>query len=128
MNKETEQELLAAIKSLKQENTLLLSRLAYYESDGTEKLLNSLQRKANEMAELLNKHKLSEIDLDDKNSKAFERIRVVWTDAKTISESILALKGGTPKADRQEAQTEKVPVPLSAEIVADLYGTKAGQK
>lgn len=123
-----EQELLATIKSLKDENNILSSKLAAYENDGVEKLLNSLQRKANEMADLLNKYKLTDIDIDDRQSKAFERIKVVWTDAKTISESIQALKMATikPEEIKEEKIVEKRA--LTAESIADLYGNKAGQK
>lgn len=122
-----EQELLAAIKKLKDENAILLSRLDSYEKDGVDKLFNALQRKANEMADLLNKYKLIDIDIDDRNSKAFERIKVVWTDAKTISESIQALKMATAKPEEQvEKKIEKRA--LTAEGIAQLVGNQAGQK
>lgn len=123
-----EQELLSIIKGLKDENAILLSRLDSYEKDGVDKLFNALQRKANEMADLLNKYKLTDIDIDDRNSKAFERIKVVWTDAKTISESIQALKMATAKPEEQvqEKKTEKRA--LTAEGIAQLVGNQAGQK
>jgi SMC interacting uncharacterized protein involved in chromosome segregation len=122
-----EQELLAAIKKLKDENAILLSRLDSYEKDGVDKLFNALQRKANEMADLLNKYKLIDIDIDDRNSKAFERIKVVWTDAKAISESIQALKMATAKPEEQvEKKIEKRA--LTAEGIAQLVGNQAGQK
>lgn len=123
-----EQELLATIKSLKDENNILSSKLAAYENDGVEKLLNSLQRKANEMADLLNKYKLTDIDIDDRQSKAFERIKVVWTDAKTISESIQALKMATMKTDTEDKKPIVEKKALTVEGIADLYGNKAGQK
>jgi hypothetical protein len=130
MNKE--QELLAAIKNLKEQNTILSNKLDSYEKDGIEKLFNALQRKANEMADLLNKYKLQDIDIDDKNSKAFERIKAVWTDAKTISESIQVLKGFFQKeveGDTKEVQKKvEERIPITAESVANSVGGLAGQK
>ena len=40
-----EQELLAVIKDLKEQNTILSNKLDSYERDGIEKLFNALQRK-----------------------------------------------------------------------------------
>jgi hypothetical protein len=125
MNKE--QELLAAIKNLKEQNTILSNKLDSYEKDGIEKLFNALQRKANEMADLLNKYKLQDIDIGDKNSKEFERLKAVWTDAKTISESIQILKMSTNKEEPEKEKKEKKS-PLTAENIADIYGNKAGQR
>lgn len=123
-----EQELLSIIKGLKDENAILLSRLDSYEKDGVDKLFNALQRKANEMADLLNKYKLIDIDIDDRNSKAFERIKVVWTDAKTISESIQALKMATAKPEEQVQEKKIEKRALTAEGIAQLVGNQAGQK
>jgi archaellum component FlaC len=125
-------ELKEQVNSLKKENKYLSDKLISYESDGVGKLYNSLQRKANEMADLLNKHKLTEIDIDDKNSKTFERIKSVWTDAKTISESIQILKGFSQKeveGDTKEVQKKvEERIPITAESVANSVGDLAGQK
>jgi hypothetical protein len=126
MNKE--QELLAAIKNLKEQNTILSNKLDSYEKDGIEKLFNALQRKANEMADLLNKYKLQDIDIGDKNSKEFERLKAVWTDAKTISESIQILKMSTNKEEPEKEKKAEKKSPLTAENIADKYGNKAGQR
>ncbi|MCA2656632.1 MAG: hypothetical protein IM591_13855 [Chitinophagaceae bacterium] len=122
-----EQELLAVIKNLKEQVYNLSSKLESYEKDGIEKLFNALQRKANEMADLLNKYKLQDIDIGDKNSKEFERLKAVWTDAKTISESIQILKMSTNKEEPEKEKKEKKS-PLTAENIADIYGNKAGQR
>ncbi len=123
-----EQELLAVIKDLKEQNTILSNKLDSYERDGIEKLFNALQRKANEMADLLNKYKLQDIDIGDKNSKEFERLKAVWTDAKTISESIQILKMSTNKEEPEKEKKVEKKSPLTAENIADIYGNKAGQR
>ena len=135
MNMETKKEideLKEQINSLRKENKYLSDKLISYESDGVSKLYNSLQRKANEMADLLNKHKLTEIDINDSKDKTFERIKSVWTDAKTISESIQILKGFSQKeveGDTKEVQKKvEERIPITAESVANSVGDLAGQK
>lgn len=55
----------------------LEQRLALYEQNGDAKLYYALNRKASEMADLLNKTRLAEIDLDNKDGKTFERMRTI---------------------------------------------------
>ena len=57
------------VKDLEKSNLFLANKLAYYEQDGVGKLYYSLQRKANEMADLLNKTKLTDVDIDDPKNK-----------------------------------------------------------
>jgi hypothetical protein len=66
-------------------------KLALYENNGAAKLFYSLNRKANEMADLLNKTNLSKLNLDDKNDKTFERLKIVWNDASSLSIAIKSL-------------------------------------
>ena len=47
----------------------LKKRLELYEQNGTAKLYYALNRKANEMADLLNKTNLSNLNLDDAKDK-----------------------------------------------------------
>jgi len=41
----------------------------------------------NEIADILNNIKLSSLALDDRQDKTFERLKVLWTDSKVISEA-----------------------------------------
>jgi hypothetical protein len=63
----------------------LKSKLARYEDNGAAKLAYALNRKMNEMADLLNKSTLSTLDLTDAKDKTFERLKVVWNDCASIS-------------------------------------------
>ena len=80
------------IKDLEKQVAYLQGKNAYYEHDGIGKLYHALNRKANEMAELLNKTSLTAIDIDDPKIKTFERLQKIWVDAGTISASIKALE------------------------------------
>lgn len=69
----------------------LKNRIDLYEQNGIAKLYYSLNRKANEMADLLNKTNLSNLALDDPKDKTFERMKIVWNDASSITTAIAAL-------------------------------------
>ena len=92
----------------------------YYENDGTGKLYYSLQRKANEMAELLNRTNLLNVELIDPKDKTFERLQKLWVDAADISNSIKALEtlaaiNVEPKEAKKDTTVHNNPVPLCFE-------------
>lgn len=70
----------------------LQNKLKSYEENGAAKLFYSLQRKANEMADLLNGNSLARVNLDDAKDKSFERIFKILEKSQTVSESIKALR------------------------------------
>jgi hypothetical protein len=120
------------IKALEQQNEFLKNQLSYYEQDGTTKLYFSLQRKANEMAELLNRTNLVNVELIDPKDKSFERLQKLWADAGTITASIKALEvlAGIGQ-ELTESKKEVVQVnrkPFSPENMADAVGELAGKK
>ena len=120
------------IKDLQKQISYLQSKNAYYEEDGIGKLYHALNRKANEMAELLNKTSLTAIDIDDPKIKTFERLQKIWVDAGTISSSIKALEvlagiNQEGKDDKKE-QVQATRKPFSPENMADAVGELAGGK
>lgn len=87
-----------------------------YESDGTSNMYHSLVRKQNEMAQLLNKHNLTELTIDDPKDKSFERLKAIWSDASTLAESVKALKAVlNPDGEEKKEQ----PKPHIANTLAD---------
>jgi uridine phosphorylase len=124
-------ELETKIKDLEKQVAYLQSKNAYYEQDGIGKLYHALNRKAKEMAELLNKTSLTAIDIDDPKIKTFERLQKIWVDAGTISSSIKALEvlagiNQEVKEDKKEVQIIKKP--FSPENMADAVGELAGKR
>jgi hypothetical protein len=120
------------IKDLEKQITYLQGKNAYYEQDGIGKLYHALNRKANEMAELLNKTSLTAIDIDDPKIKTFERLQKIWVDAGTISSSIKALEvlagiNQEVKEDKKE-QVQVARKPFSPENMADAVGELAGKR
>jgi len=124
-------ELESKIKDLEKQIAYLQGKNAYYEQDGIGKLYHALNRKANEMAELLNKTSLTAIDIDDPKIKTFERLQKIWVDAGTISSSIKALEvlagiNQEVKEDKKE-QIQVTRKPFSPENMADAVGELAGK-
>jgi hypothetical protein len=120
------------IKDLEKQIAYLQGKNVYYEQDGIGKLYHALNRKANEMAELLNKTSLTAIDIDDPKIKTFERLQKIWVDAGTISSSIKALEvlagiNQDNKEDKKE-QVQAARKPFSPENMADAVGELAGKR
>ena len=126
-------ELEKKIKDLEKQVANLQGKNAYYEQDGVGKLYYSLQRKANEMADLLNDNKLTSLMLspDDPKDKTFERLQKIWSDAESVSNAIKSLGvlagiGQEVSADKKEVV--QVKKPFSPENMADAVGELAGKK
>jgi len=119
------------IKDLEKQVAYLQSKNNFYEQDGVGKLYYSLQRKANEMADLLNDNKLtsSMLSPEDAKDKTFERLQKVWSDAESVSNAIKSLGVlagiGQEVTDKKEIQIKK---PFSPENMADQVGELAGKK
>ena len=69
----------------------LKAKLQLYENNGAAKLFYSLNRKMNEMADIMNKNSLATLSLDDPKDKTFERLKVIWNDASSIATAVKAL-------------------------------------
>lgn len=71
----------------------LEARLAVYEQNGSAKLYYALNRKMNEMADMLNKNSLGDINLDDAKDKSFDRIFKLLEKSETVASSAKVLGG-----------------------------------
>lgn len=88
---------------------ILEKKLALYEQNGAAKLFYSLNRKMNEMADLMNKTKLSDLTLDDPKDKTFERLKVIWNDAASIAIAVKALGESAGVTGDEKKDVEKKP-------------------
>ena len=93
---------------LKSKIEKLESRLNKYEENGMAKLYYSLNRKANEMAELMNAINLRDLDIDDPKSKSFDRLKVIWQGASEIAVSLTQLgqMSGVIKTDKKSEESK----------------------
>lgn len=87
----------------------LKKRLDLYEQNGPAKLYYSLNRKANEMADLLNSKSLNSLDLGDPKDKTFERMKIIWNDASSITTAItgLAMAIGITGDEEKDVKSRK---------------------
>jgi len=107
--KETEVEVdKSSPEYLKSKIAKLEEKLAKYEDNGMAKLYYSLNRKANEMADLMNAISLKDLDIDDPKSKSFDRLKVVWMGASEIAISLTQLgqMSGILKADKKPEENK----------------------
>lgn len=79
------------LESAQNQISALQKRIDFYETNGPARLYYAINRKASEMAELLNSKNLTTIAIDDPKDKTFERLKVIWADSASISEALKSL-------------------------------------
>lgn len=106
----------------------LQKKINLYEQDGRTKLFYSINRKMNELAELLNKQSLATLDLADKNDKSFERLKVAWNEAAVIVTAVEALgrMAGITGDEQADTNDSKYKI-ITPESIADALGNTAGK-
>jgi len=105
----------------------LQTRLLQYEQNGAAKLYYSLNRKANEMADLLNRHNLANMVLDDPKDKTFDRLKVIWNDATSLATAVKTLADVIGASGDEEKDTKAPTFRITPESMADNIGGSAGQ-
>lgn len=96
------------VERLKRKIEKLETNLEKYEQNGMAKLYYSLNRKANEMADLMNAISLKDLDIDDPKSKSFDRLKVIWQGASEIAISLTQLgqMAGVLKPDKKTEESK----------------------
>jgi hypothetical protein len=87
----------------------LEAQLKRYEQNGAAKLYYSLQRKMNEMADVLNKNSLEKLDFEDGKNKAFERLQKIWADAASIAQAAKELGSIAGVTGDEQKDTDRKP-------------------
>lgn len=100
-----------------------------YEQDGAAKLFYALNRKMNEMAGLMNKTDLTNLNLDDKESKSFDRLFKLLEKSQVISAAAQTIHGfaGISGDERKDTDNSKYKI-TTPESIADGIGNPAGQR
>lgn len=106
----------------------LKKKIAQYEQNGAAKLFYSLNRKMNELADMLNRQSLSTLDLADPKDKTFERLKIAWNEAASIATAVKAL-GDAANISGDETKDTSAPIfrITTPESIADAIGNTAGQ-
>ena len=87
----------------------LENKIKMYEENGGAKLYYSLQRKMNEMADLLNANSLKNMDIDDAKSKTFERVFKLLEKSEVISNAAKSLGAIAGVTGDEQKDIEKKP-------------------
>lgn len=97
------------IQKLKNKISSLEGQIAKYEENGMAKLYFSLNRKMNEMAEMLNNNSLNTINLDDPKDKSFDRIFKLLEKSETVANSAKTLGSVAGITGDEEADIKRKP-------------------
>lgn len=97
------------IQKLKDKIFSLEGQIAKYEENGMAKLYFSLNRKMNEMAEMLNNNSLNTINLDDPKDKSFDRIFKLLEKSETVANSAKTLGTVAGITGNEEADIKRKP-------------------
>jgi len=106
----------------------LEAKLNLYEQNGAAKLFYSLNRKMNELADLLNKQTLANLDIADPKDKSFERLKIAWNEAAGIATSVKTLGeiAGITNDEAKDTQNPKYRI-TTPESISNVLGNTAGQ-
>lgn len=105
----------------------LKRKIALYEENGPAKLYYALNRKAWEMADLLNSINLKNISIEDPKDKTFERLRFIINDSSGIATAVRTLgdTSGVTGDEEKDVSRRRITTP---ETISDVLGNTAGQK
>lgn len=87
----------------------LEQKLKLYEQNGAAKLYYALNRKMNEMADLMNRNNLGTMTIDDPKDKTFDRLKVIWNDASNIAVAAKTLGEVAGVTGDEKKDTERKP-------------------
>ena len=81
-------------KQLKDANAriaLLQAKVQSFELPGRIKLYYSLNRNMNDLADMLNKVNLKDVNIDDPKDKSMERMKIIWASIASLSTTLSTL-------------------------------------
>lgn len=126
MPEKTIQELEAEILSLGKQIKYLENQLSQF-VDGDKNMYFALQSKMNEMSKMLNKTKLTDIDLTSKSDATFERIFKLLEKSESIANAAKVFGSISAKGE-SETQEKPQNKAYTPESIADEVGELGGAK
>lgn len=105
-------------------------KILLYEKHGAASLFFALNRKMNEIAELLNAVSLKNLDISSKSDASFERVFKLLEKSESISSAAKALgdfAGINKENEENESQLTKYRI-TTPESIANVLGNTAGKQ
>lgn len=87
----------------------LKAKLRLYEQNGAAKAAYSINRKLNELSDMLNKTNVSNLDIADPKDKTFERLKVAWGEMASLGEAYKTLAVSAGISNDEEKDINKKP-------------------
>lgn len=87
----------------------LQEKIKLYEQNGGAKLYYSLNRKMNEMADMLNANSLNSINIDDAKDKSFDRVFKLLEKSQLIAASAQTLRTFAGITDNEQEDINRKP-------------------
>jgi translation initiation factor 2B subunit (eIF-2B alpha/beta/delta family) len=87
----------------------LKEKLKLYEQNGAAKAAYSINRKLNELADMLNKTNVANIDIADAKDKSFERLKTAWGEMASLGEAYKTLAASAGITGDEAVDVEKKP-------------------
>ena len=87
----------------------LKAQLALYEQNGPAKAAYSINRKLNELADMLNKTNVANIDIADPKDKSFERLKAAWGEMASLGEAYKTLAESAGRTGDKEKDVSRKP-------------------
>jgi hypothetical protein len=106
---------------------MLTKRVDSYEGNGPAKLYYSLNRKQWEMADLLNRENLTDMDIDDPKSKTFDRLKIILKEGSEMGVAVnsLGMALGITGDEAKDITRRRTTTP---ESISDVLGNTAGKQ
>jgi len=101
---------------------LLEKKIASYEGNGPAKLYYSLNRKQWEMADLLNKENLTDLDIDDPKSKTFDRLKIILKEGSEMGVAVNSLGMALGITGDEDGDVKRPKRRTTPEAIADEIG------
>jgi len=94
----------------KKQNEILSLKVTAYEMPGKAKLFYSLNRQQNDLADMMNKVDLRNIDIADKDNKTMERLKMIWASIGTLAPLVDMLQSSAGvTGNEKEDMANRVP-------------------
>jgi len=87
----------------------LKEKLKFYEQNGAAKAAYAINRKLNELADMLNRTNVATIDIADAKDKSFERLKAAWGEMASLGEAYKTLAISAGITGDEDADVSKKP-------------------
>jgi|GEM_PF-813950 len=119
---ESIEELKKQLQQANQKIALLYRKIETYEGNGPAKLYYSLNRKQSEMADLMNREVLTDVDIDDPKSKTFDRLKVLLKESAEFGIAVNSLGIALGITGNEEEDIKRKRIRTTPETIAEEIG------